>query len=78
MNKNFSEKIKWFFTGYSYTNKQKVLYFIKRLVWLGFVSSAIKYSIAFIVEISKGNLTMSLILPILISALASILFFKFD
>lgn len=78
MNKNFSEKIKWFFTGYSFTREQKILYFIKRLVWLSFVSSAIKYSIAFIVEISKGNLAMSLIIPILISALASILFFKFD
>ena len=78
--KSFQEKVSWFFTGYADTRAEKILYFIKRLLWLCFVTSAIRYLIEFFIGIFTGNgfVALSLLIPAGISAGAAFLFFRFD
>lgn len=78
MNKNFSEKVKWFFTGYSYTRAEQILYLIKRLLWLSFVFGCIESIVFLIMSVFNGNFTPSLLIPAIIYGLTSVLFFKFD
>ena len=61
--KSFQEKVSWFFTGYADTRAEKILYFIKRLVWI---------------FTGNGFVALSLLIPAGISAAAAFLFFRFD
>lgn len=77
---SFQGKVSWFFTGYAETPAEKILYFIKRLVWLCLLVSSIRFLIEFFIGIAAGNglTALSLLIPAGVSAAVALLFFRFD
>lgn len=78
--RSFQEILEWFFIGYSMTQSEKVLYFIKRLVWIGFVCAAIRYAVQLVYGLCTGGgpTALSLLIPAGIAGAAAFLFFRFD
>lgn len=79
MKKILADKINWFICGYSNTEREKLLYLLKRLFWLGLWLTAVTYTVNIVISLCRGEGLSSLVflIPIGISIFIS-LFFRFD
>lgn len=73
---------KWnmFWFGYTNGKKQKVLYALKRLIWLLGIIAIVRYVIGFVYEvfICSNKMSFTLILPLICSVIIVLLLSGFD